>query len=78
MVGKSVDKKEEIRAYIKARTLLGCSLKDIFSEIKVVYGNTVELRWLEQPPGQTFCSSHLLFEASVVRSYPCMTFVYLF
>lgn len=40
MVGKSVDKKEEIRAYIKARTLLGCSLKDIFSEIKVVYGNT--------------------------------------
>ena len=29
-----------IQCYIKACTLLGCSLKDIFSEIKVVYDNT--------------------------------------
>jgi hypothetical protein len=27
-------------AYIKARALLGCSSKDIFNEIKVVYGVT--------------------------------------
>ena len=40
MVGKSVDKKEEIRGHIKTRSLLGCSFKDIFSEIKVVYRNT--------------------------------------
>ena len=35
MVAKSVDKKGEIQGYIKARTLHGSSLKDIFSEIKV-------------------------------------------
>ena len=39
MVGKSVEKKEEIRAYIKARSLLGCSLKQIVSEIQSVYGS---------------------------------------
>ena len=30
---QSVDVKEEIRGYIKVSTLLGCSLKDICSEI---------------------------------------------
>ena len=37
MVGKSVAKKEEIRANIKARSKIGCSLKQIFVEISVVY-----------------------------------------
>ena len=40
MVGKSEDQKEEIQGYIKVRMLLGCSLNDIVSEIKVVYGDT--------------------------------------
>ena len=39
MVGKSV-LKEEIRAYIKARSKIGCSLKQIFAEISAVYGST--------------------------------------
>ena len=33
MVGRSVDKKDEIRAYIKARSKLGCSLKKLMTEI---------------------------------------------
>ena len=37
IIGKSVDKKEEIRAYIKAHSKIGCSLKQIFAEISVVY-----------------------------------------
>ena len=40
MVGKSVAKKEEIRAYIKARSKIGCSLKQIFVEISVVNRST--------------------------------------
>ena len=36
MVGKSVAKKEEIWAYIKAHTMIGCSLKQISAEISVV------------------------------------------
>ena len=40
MVGKSVAKKEEIWAYIKARSKIGCSLKEISPEISVVYGST--------------------------------------
>ena len=40
MVGKSVAKKEEIRAYIKACYKIGCSLKQIFAEISVDYGST--------------------------------------
>ena len=32
VVGKSVAKKEEIRAYIKACSKIGCSLKQIFAE----------------------------------------------
>ena len=40
MVGKSVAKKEEIRAYIKAISKIGCSLKQVFAEISVVYGST--------------------------------------
>ena len=39
MVGKSVAKKEEIRVYIKALSKIGCSLKQIFAEISVVYGS---------------------------------------
>ena len=40
MVGKSADKKEDIRSFMKARMLLCCLLKDVFSEIKVVYDDT--------------------------------------
>ena len=35
MVGRSVDKKDEIRAYIKARSKLGCSL---MTEISTAFG----------------------------------------
>ena len=35
MDGKSVGKKEKIQGYIKARTLLSRSLKDIFSKISL-------------------------------------------
>ena len=37
MIGKSVAKKEEIWAYIKAHSKIGCSLKQIFTEISVVH-----------------------------------------
>ena len=32
MVGRSVDQKDEILAYIKARSKLGCSLKQLMTE----------------------------------------------
>ena len=38
MVGRSVDKKDEIRAYIKARSELGCSLKKLMTEISTAFG----------------------------------------
>ena len=38
MVGSSVDKKDEIRAYIKARSKLGCSLKKLMTEISTAFG----------------------------------------
>ena len=41
MVGRSVDKKKkknEIRAYIKARSKLGCSLKKLMTEISTAFG----------------------------------------
>ena len=38
MVGRSVDKKDEIRAYIKARSKLGCSLKQRITELSTAYG----------------------------------------
>ena len=38
MVGRSVDKKNEIRAYIKARSKLGCSLKQLMTELSTAYG----------------------------------------
>ena len=40
MVGKSVFKKEEIRAYIKALSKICCSLKQVFPQTSVVYGST--------------------------------------
>ena len=40
MVGRSVDKKDEIRAYIKARSKLGCSLKKLMTEISTAFGPT--------------------------------------
>ena len=40
MFGKSVAKKEKIKAYIKARSRIGCSLTQIFDEISVVYEST--------------------------------------
>ena len=38
MIGRSVDKKDEIRAYIQARSKLGCSLKQLMTEISTAYG----------------------------------------
>ena len=38
MVGRSVDKKNVIRAYIRARSKLGCSLKQLMTEISTAYG----------------------------------------
>ena len=38
MVGRSVDKKDEIRAYIKAHSKLGCSLKKLMAEISTAFG----------------------------------------
>jgi hypothetical protein len=38
MVGRSVDKKDEIRAFIKARSKLGCSLKQLMTELCTAYG----------------------------------------
>ena len=37
MVGRSVDKKDEIWAYIKARSKLGCSLKKLMTEISTAF-----------------------------------------
>ena len=53
MVGRSVDKKDEIRAYIKARSKLGCSLKKLMTEISTAFGpscvsyDTVR-RWIKK------------------------------
>ena len=38
MVGRSVNKKDEIRAYIKAHSKLGCSLKKLMTEISTAFG----------------------------------------
>ena len=38
MVGRSVNKKDEIRAYIKARSKLGCSLMKLMTEISIAFG----------------------------------------
>ena len=38
MVGRNVDKKDEIWAYIKARSKLGCSLKKLMTEISTAFG----------------------------------------
>ena len=38
MVGRSVNQKDEIRAYIKARSTLGCSLKQLITELSNAYG----------------------------------------
>ena len=38
MVGRSVDKKDEIQAYIQARSKLACSLKQLMTEISTAYG----------------------------------------
>ena len=38
MVGRSVDQKDEIRAYIKARSKLSCSLKQLMTEIYSALG----------------------------------------
>ena len=49
MVGKNVAKKEEMWTYIKARSKIGCSLKQIFAEISVYVSTNVSydmvLRW---------------------------------
>ena len=38
MVGRSVDKKDEIRAFIKAHSKLGCSLKKLMTKISTAFG----------------------------------------
>ena len=38
MVGRSTDKKDEIRAYIPARSKFGCSLRQLMAEISTAYG----------------------------------------
>ena len=38
MVGRSVVKKDEIRAYIKARSKLGYSLKKLMTDISTAFG----------------------------------------
>ena len=38
MVGRSVDKKDAIQAYIQARSKLGCSLRQLMIKISTVYG----------------------------------------
>ena len=38
MVGRSVDNKDEIQAYIKARSKLGCSLKQLMTKLSTAYG----------------------------------------
>ena len=38
MVGRSVDHKDEIRAYIKARSNRGCSSKQLMTELTTTYG----------------------------------------
>ena len=38
MVGRSVDQKDEIQAYTKARSKLGCSLKELITEFSDTYG----------------------------------------
>ena len=38
MVGRSINKKDEILAYIKARSKLGCSLKKLMIEISTAFG----------------------------------------
>ena len=56
MVGRSVDKKDEIRAYIKARLKLGCSLKKLMAESSTAFGpscvscDTVRRRSIKNAP----------------------------
>ena len=38
MGGRNVNKKDEIQAYIKARSKLGCSLKKLMTEISTAFG----------------------------------------
>ena len=38
MVGRRVDQKDEIQAYTKARSKLGCSLKQLITELSSAYG----------------------------------------
>ena len=40
MVGRSVDKKDQIRAYIQARLKLGCSFRQLMTEISTAYGTS--------------------------------------
>ena len=40
MVGKSVDQKDEIRAYIKARSKLYCSLKQLKTQLSTANGQS--------------------------------------
>ena len=40
MVGRSDDKKNEIRAYVQARLQPGCSLKRLMTEVSTAYGTS--------------------------------------
>ena len=38
VVGRKVDKKDDIQAYSQARSKLGCSLRQLMTEISTAYG----------------------------------------
>ena len=40
MVGRSVDQKDEIRAYTKAHSKLGCFLKQLMTELSTTKGSS--------------------------------------
>ena len=52
MVCRSADKKDEIRAYIQARSKLDCSLKQLLTESSTAYGPSRvsydTVRWLKK------------------------------
>ena len=77
MVARSVDKKDKIRAYIKARSKLGCSLKKLMTEISIAFGPSYDTvrRWkktfesgvesIKNAPNQVGQNLHL-----VKKSFP--------
>ena len=78
MVGRSVDQRDEIRAYIKARSKLCCSLKQLMTELSTTYGPfcvsyDTDRRWknkfesgvesIKNAPNQVGYNLHLLMKS---------------